>query len=290
MMKLLLSTLFLLPTTTLAYRAEGFPCRAHFQCESNFCNAKLVCEPRKANAAMCLIHEACQSNRCSGGVCQIQHPAGEGPCDIHDDCSESYCNSSGTCDPLKAKQDSCGNDFECNSGRCFANPPRCTFVIYEGAICGKNADCYGDRCKMKEEGGDNRCYPRKWNNEKCNHNGDCLSLRCETQNCTEPVWLEEPCDEPSDCYSLFCNKDKGCVETAAKADNAEIEPESPGITGSSAQSSVNGGGSVDISTGDQFEAGGSPSGGGSAGTRTEMGRVAIALVVGFVGAAVAVMV
>lgn len=47
---------------------------------------------------------------------------------------------------------------------------------------------------------------------------------------------------------------------------------------------------MDISTGTTFESDGVATGGDSAAVRAEMGRVALAMVVGFVGAAVAVMV
>jgi hypothetical protein len=291
-----MKVLFLLLTTlTTAYRPEAFPCRAHFQCASGYCNATRQCEALRPNAAACDVHEACESLRCSGGVCQIQFQAGAGPCYENQDCFEGYCNVTTTvCDALKPKQGSCVDDFECTSGRCTANPRRCEFVIYEGAICGKDADCYGGRCKTISMGGDNRCYDRKWNNERCNHNDDCLSLRCEIQNCTEPVWLGEPCDEPSDCYSLFCSKEKGCVATAAEADNDEVEPEVPGITGSAAQEYVTGGagggGSLDLSNGGgtTFVAnGGSSSGSQSVGPWTRMG---IAAVVGLIGAGAALLV
>ena len=188
---------------------------------------------------------------------------------MNEDCYEGFCNTTTTtCEAWKEREIACVDDFECRSGRCFANPRRCTFVIYEPAVCGKDADCFGDRCK--KDRGLNQCYARKWNNEFCNDNSDCLSLRCETRNCTEPVWNGEPCDEPSDCYSLFCNTEKGvCVATQSEAaSNAEVEPEAGPITGSASQQIASGGGQLDVqqggSGGESFGSGGSSNGGSSA--------------------------
>ena len=240
--------LSLAATTVLAYRPIGFPCRANFQCDTQnaqlYCNTTRQCDQMGEPGQTCPTHSACRSGRCSGGVCQLQIEVG-GACAVSDDCLDGYCDG-GVCAALKGREEACVTGDECNSGRCFANPRRCTFVIYEPAICGNDFDCFGGRCK--KDRGLNQCYARKFNDVFCNDNSDCLSLRCETRNCTEPVWEGDPCDEPSDCYSLFCNKDKGvCVATADEAgDNMEIEPEIAGISGSESAQIANGGGKIDI--------------------------------------------
>jgi len=245
----LVAALLILATTfvfTSAYRAKDWPCRANFQCESEYCNATRQCQDKFEIGAACPTHDACLSMRCSGGVCQEQKQPGDA-CEWNEDCLEGYCNITlAVCEAWKEREVECASDGECRSGRCTANPRRCTFVIYEPNICGKDSDCYGGRCK--KDRGLNQCYARKWNNDFCNDNSDCLSLRCETTNCTEPVWLGEPCDEPSDCYSLFCNTESGCVATAGEANVDDIEPEDPqqGITGSASAETAAGGGTVDI--------------------------------------------
>lgn len=266
---LLLQVLLLsFASTVLAYRPIGFPCRANFQCDTEnaqlYCNTTRQCDQMGEPGQTCPTHSACRSGRCSGGVCQLQLSVGS-PCVVSDDCLDGYCNTtSSTCLALKGREEPCETGDECNSGRCFANPRRCTFVIYEPNICGNDFDCFGGRCK--KDRGLNQCYARKYNDVFCNDNSDCLSLRCETRNCTEPVWNGEECDEPSDCYSLFCNKDKGiCVATADEAGgNLELEPEMPGISGSESAQIASGGGKINIdndggSGGEDFTDGGGSS-------------------------------
>jgi len=216
------------------YRSEGLPCRAHFQCASGFCNEFRVCQARTSVGNECLEHEACQTGRCSDGICEQQLQVND-ICKVKEDCDEGWCDSSGVCSPWKDPEEPCLDDFECKSGRCTRNPRRCTFVIYEPSICAKDSDCFGGRCK--KDGGLNQCYARKWNYNYCDDNSDCLSLRCESTNCTEPVQLGEPCDEPSDCYSLFCNSAlNSCVATRAEiGEDDVIEEDEPGITGSLVQ-------------------------------------------------------
>ncbi|CAB9499292.1 expressed unknown protein [Seminavis robusta] len=249
----LLLVLVLLASPGQGYRKVGWPCRAIFQCESEYCNSTLQCDTKRAVGQTCEFHDACASGRCSGGVCQVPQPAG-GPCAVHEDCDEGYCGESSTCLAWKDREIDCLGDHECRSGRCTRNPLKCTFTVKDGEICGKDNDCEMKRCK--KDRGLNRCYDRKWNEHFCNDNTDCWSLRCEgvapARNCTEPEWLGKPCDEASDCYSLFCNKEQGiCVASAADAgSDYEVIEDAPGVVGSATVDAVNnGGGSVDISAG-----------------------------------------
>ena len=264
----LIGSALLLSVPIDAYRVPGMPCRADFQCGQpdvqagedpaqllGYCNETRFCSLRHAVGEPCEAHAACLTERCSGGICQDK-VAINGPCSINEDCLEGWCN--GTCSPLKGRNEICFEDFECRSGRCTRFPRVCEFVIYEREICGKDADCAADRCK--KDRGINRCVARKENYEVCVDNGDCLSLRCEQGNCTEPVWLEQPCDEPSDCYSMLCNKEKNmCVTTIAEADTFEEPDPQYGITGSHAAEAVYvRNGTVDITSGTVYRADGTP--------------------------------
>ena len=250
---LFLVTVFISPfVEVVAYRKNGWPCRATFQCESEYCNSTLLCDAKKENAQPCDLHDACKSGRCSGGVCQVQQNVTL-PCSVHEDCREGYCDENGACALWKDREVECVEDYECRSMRCTRTPRACTFTLKEGSVCGKDNDCEGRRCKTDR--GLNQRYDRKWPGAFCVDNSDCWSLRCEgvapARNCTEPVWLGEPCDEPSDCYSLFCNSEKAvCVASAAEiGPNDVLEEEFPGIVGStSAEQVYNGGGTGDVSS------------------------------------------
>jgi hypothetical protein len=172
----LLLLLVCLSHVVVAYRENGWPCRATFQCESEYCNSTLQCDSKKDLAESCTSPDGCKSGRCSGGVCQIQQNV-SAPCTVHEDCLEGFCDTFGVCAAWKAREVECVADDECQSDLCTRNPKVCTFTVKNDAICGRDNDCENKRCK--KDRGLNRCYDRVWNGHFCNDNSDCWSLRCE---------------------------------------------------------------------------------------------------------------